>query len=41
MCDIAWVLLREWVGTLAEVATAIIAAIALLTWRRNLQGANK
>jgi hypothetical protein len=41
MCEIDWALVREWVGTVAEVATAMIALVALLTWRRNLRGATK
>jgi hypothetical protein len=41
VCDVDWALVREWVGTVAEVATAVIALVALLTWRRNLLGATK
>lgn len=41
MCEVDWALVREWVGTLAEVATAALAAIALFTWRAHLRGATK
>src|ERR1700689_2929040 len=41
MCDVDWALVREWVGTVAEVATAIIAGIALVAWRSHLRGTTK
>lgn len=41
LCHVDWALVREWLGPLAELATAAIALWALLTWRSHLRGANK
>jgi hypothetical protein len=41
MCEIDWAEVRAWVGTLAELSTALIALLALLIWRSHLRGANR
>jgi hypothetical protein len=41
MCEIDWAAISGWISAVGELATAVIALIALLTWRRNLRGTAK